>query len=176
MTLVAIRHLPTPWNEAGLLQGRADIPITPLDREQKERIQKNRRRLDRLGIFDVVVCSTLRRTRQTAVAYWYRRPMREKLLDEFHFGRYEGRPKTDVLAEMGNAWRNCPEAVELGETIRDLEARVRRFIATYQRYDQVLLFAHGCWLRSLKSIHDTGNVRGMNRIIIKNNQILTLHF
>lgn len=176
MTLVAVRHLPTPWNQAGLLQGRNDIPIAPPDAGQQRHIQQTRNKLDQFGPFDIVLCSRLQRTRQTALAYGYSDPVKDALLDEFHFGPYEGRPKADLETDLGEAWRERPDTLELGEGIAELERRIRRFLDTYRRYRRVLLFGHGCWLRALKAIHDTGHVRAMNRTAIENNQFLVLNF
>jgi len=176
MTLVAVRHLPTSWNRAGVIQGRNDIPITPPDAEQRRHIRLMREKLDQLGPFEIVLCSRLQRTRQTALAYGYAQPAEEALLDEFHFGPYEGTPKAGLEADLGDAWFHRPETLKLGESIPELEARIRHFLAAYSQYDRVLLFGHGCWLRALKAIHDSGQVRLMNQMAIENNQFLIFTF
>ena len=176
MILVAIRHLRTPWNRAGLLQGRVDISIEQPNRRQQKKIKDARRKLDRLGPFNLVVCSTLRRTRQTAAAYGFKRPIQEPLLDEFDFGHYEGSEKSQLAKKLGAPWIKQPRAVKLGESVRGLERRIRKFLRKCNRYDRVLLFGHGCWLRALKSIHKVGDARQMNLITIRNDQLLILRF
>ena len=176
MILVAIRHLRTPWNRGGLLQGRADIPIDPPDSVQRKKIQEIRRKLDRFEPFDLVVSSTLSRTRQTAVAYGFKRPVREPLLDEFDFGICEGTKKALLAKKLGAAWIKQPHTIKLGESVRNFEQRINKFLRKYRRRNRILLFGHGCWLRALKSIHKVGDVRQMNLTTIRNDQLLILRF
>lgn len=176
MTLVAVRHLPTLWNKAGVIQGQNDISILPPDAKQQLQIHQARERLERYGPFELVLCSRLRRTRQTALAYGYPLPSEDKLLDEFHFGPYEGVPKAQLESELGDAWLHRPDTLTLGEAISELEARIRRFLVEYSKYERLLIFGHGCWLRALKALHDTGSIRPMNQMTIENNRFLVLTF
>lgn len=176
MTLVVIRHLPTAWNLSERLQGRADIAIAPPDSKELEVIQENRTKLSLLGPFDKIICSNLQRTRQSAEIYGYENPMCEPLLAELDFGRYEGALRKEMLAEIGDAWTNSPQTLELGESISQLEKRVRDFLVNYNQHKRVLVFGHGCWCRALKSIHETGNVNAMNQLTVRNNEVLVLDF
>ena len=176
MILVAVRHLQTPWNRAGVLQGRADIAIERPGRRQQNKIKKIRRSLDRLGLFDLVICSDLRRTRQTASAYGFKRLIRDPLLDEFDFGVFEGTKKAMLPQKLGTAWIKQPHEIKLGESVRALEKRIRKFLRKYAGHERILVFGHGCWLRALKSIHEIGDVRRMNRMAIRNDQVLILRF
>lgn len=176
MILVAVRHLPTAWNKLHQLQGRRDIEIEPLAAAQRREIEENRRQLQELGPFAKVLCSTLQRTAQTAALYGYPDAMREPLLDEFDFGRFEGQPRDQFLAELKEVWMEHPEDLVLGESMKALEQRVRQFLADYEKYKVVLLFGHGCWLRALHSLHSSGSINGMNRLVIPNNQLLKFTF
>lgn len=55
-----LRHGQSEWNAAGRWQGQADIDLTDLGHEQA------RRATERLGMFDAVASSDLRRARTTA--------------------------------------------------------------------------------------------------------------
>jgi probable phosphoglycerate mutase len=176
MTLVALRHLPTEWNRTGKLQGRADTPIGELTPGQLEAIQHNRAQLDALGPFEAVFCSTLRRTTQTAVAYGFPKAQRDPLLDEFDFGIYEGKARTEMLAGVGEQWLHAPHTLELGEKMTSLETRIRAFLARESHRDRVLIFGHGCWLRGLLSIRQQGDMAATNRVTLVENQMLQFDF
>lgn len=172
MRLVAVRHLLTAWNREGRLQGRADIPILPPDASLREIINQNRRQLEQLGPFDLVCCSTRRRTIQTASAYGFTNPQPDPLLDEFDFGDYEGRLREEMLAAVGQQWLETPHTLELGEKMADLEKRIREFLYQYRSRQRVLIFGHGCWLRGLLSLQQCGTMAATNRVKLADNQIL----
>jgi broad specificity phosphatase PhoE len=176
MTLIALRHLPTGWNLAGRLQGRADMSIATLTAEQQEAIRQNHIALDALGPFDAIFCSTRKRTLQTAAVYGFDNPMTEALLDEFDFGRYEGWTRDEMLADVGDQWLNAPHTLVLGEKMTDLEMRIRKFLAHVSSYKRVLMFGHGCWLRGLLSLQRSGDMRDTNRVTLAENQILRFDF
>lgn len=176
MRLVVVRHLPTEWNRADKLQGRADIEIATPDESELSRIAENRSRLEALGPFDRVVCSTLRRTAETARIYGYDVIERSPLLDEFNFGRFEGKSRKEFMAELGADWLDRPASIHLGERMTDLEERIRQFIRCCDSNSKVLAFTHGCWTRALKAIHETGSIDSMNRISVKNNEIHVFEF
>jgi len=58
--ILMLRHGQSEWNAAGRWQGQADIDLTDLGHEQA------RRAAERLGMFDAVISSDLRRARATA--------------------------------------------------------------------------------------------------------------
>lgn len=83
MKLLIIRHLPTKYNNSGMLQGRLDIDIEPPNQEQLLRIAENQREIRQVGPVDRVLCSSLNRTAQTALAYGYaeRACIREPIIE-----------------------------------------------------------------------------------------------
>ncbi len=172
MLLVCIRHLPTEWNVRGLLQGRRDTDLIEPDAGTLAGIRHGRERIDRLGPFDCVITSTLRRTRQTAELYGFHDGVAEPLLDECDFGEWEGRPRADMQATLGDRWMGDPRGLLLGESLDALEARIRQAAMKYSSYDRVLAFAHGSWMRALRSIIDRGDIRDMNRRWIDNGELL----
>jgi broad specificity phosphatase PhoE len=176
MRVALIRHLPTESNRAGLLQGRLDPPILPPDDETRVRIEQNRASLQReFPDFDHVLVSSLRRTAMTADAYGYLGGSRaEPLLDELDFGPYEARPRSEMLAEIGDTWFEAPDTLTLGEPIAALGDRVRSLLAKYGKARNLLLFGHGAWLRALLSLVREGSLRGMNKLTIEHNALTVL--
>jgi broad specificity phosphatase PhoE len=173
MQITLIRHLPTDWNKKSWLQGRKDIDISPPSEELKVEIEENKRHLVKLSPFDLVLSSTLKRTRQTATLYGYSAET-EKLLDELDFGPFEGAPKCKLLEKHGQEWLENPKALILGESLQSLENRVIVFAEKYQEYENLLVFGHGSWIRAFLSYLQSGDINQMNQITVKNNQCMTL--
>ncbi|MCU9614735.1 histidine phosphatase family protein [Caldibacillus lycopersici] len=173
MQITLIRHLPTDWNKKTKLQGRKDIPISPIILEDQIQITKNLKRLKKLPQPDMILASTLSRTMQTANAYGFTAQV-DTLLDELDFGTFEGRPKSLLMEMLGDQWLEEPLQVELGEKLTQLQQRVYLFLKKYQTYTHVLVFGHGAWIRALLSLIQTGNLNQMNKITLDNNQMITL--
>ena len=174
MKLVCIRHLPTEWNQLGLLQGRRDIDIAPPNEVAWQTIAENKAQLDGYGPFAHVFVSSLKRTQQTAVFYNFHKATVEPLLDEIDFGPYEGQPKTSLLQDWGDQWQQDPRALIFGEPLANLEARIKTFLTKYDTCSQLLLFGHGGWIRGLLSIIQYGDIRSMNQFVVKNNHLYEL--
>jgi broad specificity phosphatase PhoE len=168
-----VRHLPTEWNKSGLLQGSIDIPISKLSVKDKTKISSN---LDTLKKhkFDNVLTSTLIRTQQTANVYGYRSFKIEPLLDELNFGKYEGKPKTDLIKESDSLWIENPSSLMLGESMQNFEKRLKSFLINYGGYKKILVFGHGAVIRGLVSIKNEKNINMMNKKEIKNNSITVI--
>ncbi len=175
MELLVIRHLPTRYNNSGLLQGRLDIDIEPPNQEQRLRIAENRRKIRQAGHVDRVLCSSLNRTVQTALAYGYaeRACIREPLLNELDFGCYEGMPRQQMWDALGEAWWQSPENLVLGEPVLALQQRITGLLKKYAQAERLLLFSHGAWTRALLSYSRTGDISNMNRMTVNNNNMLS---
>ena len=176
MKLLVIRHLPTKYNNSGILQGRLDIDIEPPNQEQLLRIAENQRKIRQLGPVDRVLCSSLNRTAQTALAYGYaeRACIREPLLNELDFGCYEGLPRQEMWDALGEAWWQSPEYLVLGEPVLALQQRITGLLEKYAQAERLLLFSHGAWTRALLSYSQIGDIRDMNRMTVNNNDMLCL--
>ena len=172
MYLTLIRHLPTEWNKKTWLQGRRDIDLSPVKEEFANKINQNKELLKKHR-FDLVLASTLKRTHQTACLYGYH-PETEGLLDELDFGPFEGVPKQKLIEKYGNQWLDNPKELVLGESLKNLEARISLFLKKYKDYHHVLIFGHGSWIRGLFSYVHYGDITNMNKIIVENNQCMTL--
>ncbi|WP_077618498.1 histidine phosphatase family protein [Bacillus sinesaloumensis] len=172
MELTLIRHLPTRWNELGVLQGSKDIPILEVNDTNKLAIDENKQKLKQK--YSLVLTSTLIRTQQTAKAYGYEDFKLEPLLNELNFGEYEGKEKKLLIDAHSSDWFSQPRKLELGERLVDLENRMLTFIKKYKQYESILVFGHGSWIRACLSHYRYGTINKMNQFEIKNNQLLTI--
>lgn len=175
MQITLIRHLPTEWNKKTWLQGRRDIEISPLTKDLKNGVDNNLLLLKEMAPFDIVLASTLKRTHETANIYGYQ-PITEELLDELDFGPFEGLPKENLMKETNNQWVESPRGLVLGESVIELEKRIALFLEKYKRDNNVLVFGHGSWIRAMLSFYQYGHINNMNKLIVENNQCMTLTF
>lgn len=175
MHITLIRHLPTKWNQSNKLQGRKDIEITDISEIFQHKIEANKLLLKAFAPFDIVLASTLKRTHQTAKAYGYA-PETEGLLDELDFGQFEGVSKERLMTAFDGKWIEAPRELILGESLIDFEKRVIAFLKKYSDYTNLLVFGHGSWIRAIVSYHHYGDINKMNKMIIENNQCITLRF
>ncbi|WP_394232326.1 histidine phosphatase family protein [Niallia oryzisoli] len=175
MRATFIRHLPTEWNKKTLLQGKRDIDISPITERLQVEIHENQKLLSTLAPFNLVLASTLKRTHQTAQLYGYRAET-EGLLDELDFGPFEGRPKEELFKAYGRGWEDNPQEIVLGESVLNLEKRIRDFLDKYKQQENILLFGHGSWIRAIVSYAQYGHINYMNKIIVRNNECITLTF
>jgi len=172
MELTLIRHLPTEWNEKGVLQGSKDIPILELTDENKKAIEINKELLK--PTYSLILTSELTRTKQTAKGYGYESFEIEPLLNELNFGEFEGKEKKLLIETYKNEWFTHPGEIMLGEKISNLEIRVHSFLQKYKDFESILVFGHGSWIRACVSYLKFGTIDNMNQLEIKNNQLLTI--
>ncbi|MBD8068070.1 histidine phosphatase family protein [Bacillus sp. PS06] len=176
MEIAAIRHLPTEWNKKGVLQGSRNIPISPITNGFKHDIEVNKQKLINILPVDIVLTSSLIRTQQTAKSYGYESFQVEPLLDELNFGDYEGVPKSRLINDYSDVWMNSPRELTLGESLLDFEKRILSFIKEYKHYSKIIVFGHGSWMRGLISINQFGTINEMNKVVVKNNELLIVNF
>jgi broad specificity phosphatase PhoE len=175
MRITLIRHLPTEWNIKTWLQGRQDIDILPITDGDQHEIDRNQQALSEFLPFNLILASTLKRTHQTAELYGMN-VVTEPLLDELDFGEFEGRPKEDLIKELGETWFENPRALKLGENLVNLENRIVHFIEKYESYNNILVFGHGSWIRAFISLVQNGHINRMNQVHVPNNKCITLTF
>lgn len=147
--LYIVRHGETDWNVKKLLQGKTDIELNENGKHQAELLK------DKINInnIDVVICSPLIRTRQTAeilisnkldIKY-------DKLIVERGFGNYEGKPIEFEL--IGKQWDYKLNDKENGiESIQDCLKRAQRFIDKLNKeYNNknILIVSHGSFIKAL---------------------------
>lgn len=130
--LLVLRHAPTDWNEAGLIQGRADRPLS-----EAGRLRVSTWRLPPAAKEVRCVSSPLLRAMQTARLLGLR-PEAEPSLIEMDWGEWEGRSLAALRRELGGAMAEN-EAAGLdfrppgGESPRDVQARLRPFLLSLTR-------------------------------------------
>jgi len=119
--LILVRHGETSANARHLLQGRADLSLDELGRRQASALE---------GVASgasLVVCSPLRRARETAAAC---AQGHEVVIDErwveLDYGELDGRPVGEAWAPLWERWRSDPEfAPPGGESLAAVGRRVR---------------------------------------------------
>jgi probable phosphoglycerate mutase len=174
LKLYLIRHLQTPWNKEGKLQGSQDISVLAPSEDDVKKIILNTAILQDI-IFDITLTSELVRTQETASYYGIDSFQIEPLLNELDFGQFEGRPKQDLLDAIGDDWYKQLTKITLGESLKGFEMRMQEFISKYQgKY--VLVFAHGATIRALKALHEFGHIDSMNQLQVGNNELVILDF
>ncbi|WP_058529499.1 histidine phosphatase family protein [Legionella londiniensis] len=177
MHLYIIRHLQTDWNKKGLLQGSHDLSILPLAPDVAAAVQKQKKILEeKSNVFDLVLTSSLCRTQQTALEYGFSNFSVEPLANELNFGKYEGKSRELLIKELGQKWFDDPRELILGESIHNLELRIRAFLEKYQHIGRLLIFAHGSWTRAMISFVRFGNLKMMNQVEVLNNQLVELTY
>jgi broad specificity phosphatase PhoE len=117
--LVLVRHGRTTANATGLLLGRADPPLDEVGVAQAAALASVVAGARR------VVCSPLRRARETAAALGLPVEVDERWI-ELDYGDFDGRPLAEVPAEVWAQWRaDVAFAPPGGESLAALGERVR---------------------------------------------------
>src|SRR5207247_983451 len=131
VTLLAlIRHMPTEWNAAGILQGRGDLPLAD-DLAPDWRLPAE---LDGFAWLS----SPLRRAVETAWRLGIREAVVEPRLTEMEWGEWQGASLGALRARLG-AEMVLAEATGLdlrppgGESPREVQARVKPLLAEIAR-------------------------------------------
>jgi broad specificity phosphatase PhoE len=117
--LIVVRHGRTEANARGLLLGRADPSLDDIGRDQARALAGALPEATR------IVSSPLARCRQTAAAFGLPVVVDDRWI-ELDYGEWDGRPVSDVPADIWRQWRADPEfAPPGGESLTALGARVR---------------------------------------------------
>lgn len=144
--IVLVRHAETEWSVAKRFTGRTDLPLLPEGRDHAATLPR------RLGdwTFGTVLCSPLRRARETAeLAGLLDRAELVDDLMEWDYGDYEGRTRQAIEAERPG-WDLWTDGVPSGESPADVAARCDRLVTRVAALESdVAVVAHGHLLRSL---------------------------
>ena len=141
MRVALLRHGRTAWNEAGRLQGRSDVPLTP---EERERLSRLALPPDWRGAD--VLSSPLRRARETADILADGAVRTEAALVEMDLGAWEGRRGVDLLDDPASGYRHVEawgwdmRPPNGGETPRDVLGRAAPVLAGLAR--DTLIVSH----------------------------------
>lgn len=155
-----IRHGETDWNRQHRFQGKTDIPLNQLGREQAEQLIP---RMSLLSI-DAVYASPLLRAFETATIAVkdLKLPItKDERLMETNVGEAEGLTFEEMTLKFGEngieRWRSYEErdldfAYPNGESKRQMMFRVRSAvleISQTTQSDNIAIFAHGMVMRAL---------------------------
>lgn len=141
-----IRHGETEWSRDHRHTGWIDIALTPRGQDQARALAP----VVADWTFDGVLCSPLRRARETAELVGLGDVADiDDDLREWNYGAYEGRTADDIQRERPG-WSIWADGVEGGETIDEVATRAERVISRVRRMGlRVALVAHGHFLRIL---------------------------
>lgn len=155
MNLYIVRHGETEENVNNIIQGHQAGTLTALGHEQARLLAQRLRELR----FDAIYASDLGRVVDTAryILQYQTAPIEyDPLLRERGAGIYETHPRQRLWeAEMGSGLPLADFRPEGGESFRDLQDRVERFIDFLrQRHtdETILLVSHGGWNRQFLGV------------------------
>lgn len=170
VTLLIVRHSKTPWNIAGRIQGRSDIPLAPESEQATREAGKN------LPAPDAAYCSPLVRARRTAELLLEGTgvtPVPDARLVERDFGALDGKTYDELgLPDHTELFYVLDESVG-AEPSEEVFARVRSFLEdVLGKHDgeRVLVVSHGVCISYLiyALTHDRWDPSDYTMAYIKN--------
>lgn len=154
MYIYLMRHGKTEWNVLRRMQGRSDIPLNENGHAQAHRAAEAMADIP----FDLIVCSPLVRTQETALAVAKGRDVDivvDELLIEMGFGDLEGlvlreNPRCQLIFNEPEHY--IPSGG--GESYAELDERCRRVIENIilpleRNFSHVLLVTHGALIKGI---------------------------
>ena len=157
-TIVLVRHGETEWNRAGRWQGHADVPLSPIGRQQARLLADH---LQEQGVrFDHVYASDLGRALETAqiVAAALRVPVHPLIeLREMHIGGWSGLTSAEIRAAHPDQWALREAGGDFqrgghGETWAAFCIRIGKVLdhlVTTHPNERLLIVTHGGSIRAL---------------------------
>lgn len=143
--LILLRHGQSVWNAEKRLAGQADVSISQLGQEQIRQMQETVRALKPDG----VICSDLRRARESAALLGYKAPELDQRLREANLGRWEGEYIASLPGEDYQAWRagefTPPEGERWDAVCDRVEAALNELVAEGGSH---LVVSHGGVIRA----------------------------
>jgi broad specificity phosphatase PhoE len=137
-----VRHGQTELNRGGRLQGRLDVPLSPLGLQQAAAVARGYATEPVARVFS----SPLQRAYDTASAIAHEHGLTVEIderLIELDYGEWDGWKLTDVPPESWAAWRTEPDfAPPGGETLAAVAGRVTGFCSDLLGDDLVIAVSH----------------------------------
>ena len=146
-----IRHGHTEWSRTGRHTGVTDVPLLPEGETAARRLAPVLAKEH----FVLVLTSPMRRARTTAAQAGFTNAIVDGDLCEWNYGELEGITTSEIHSRGGvfADWRIWTGPVPGGETMGQVETRMRRVLARSEAADgTVLLFGHGHSLRVLTAL------------------------
>ena len=158
MKIYVMRHGQTDWNIERKIQGRTDIELNETGKQQAKQAQKE---VEKYNI-DVILCSPLKRTKETARIVSEGKNIeiiyRDELLER-NFGDLEGKSPFKEPLFANDEFYNYTKNIEMKnvETVRELCDRVWGLLDEIEKTypdKNVLLVTHGGTGRVIKAYFD----------------------
>jgi probable phosphoglycerate mutase len=141
--VVLVRHGETEWSRDGRHTGRTDVPLTEHGEEQARAVGAALRGRS----FALVLSSPRQRALETARLAGFSPRVRDELA-EWDYGEYEGL-RTAEIREQVPDWTIWRHGAPGGESPEQVGARADSVLAELPVEGDVLVFAHGHFLRVL---------------------------
>lgn len=168
-----IRHGETDWNKNHRFQGRTDIKLNDLGREQAARLRPVLQQLQVESVYSSPLIRALE-TAEIATQDIRVTIQKDDRLQETNIGDAEGLTMDELLLKFGDdallKWRSYDERLldfsfPNGESKREMMYRVRQVfldIAQNSNRNSVAIFAHGMVMRALTYIFSEGKGWDLN--------------
>ena len=143
MNLYVMRHGKTNWNEKGITQGKRKVRLNKSGAEQVRKVASDHKSCN----FDVIICSPLVRTMQTARImneYHNVKIIKDEALTEIGQGIFEGRGKKGLTDEEKTLKKVRSKEAGM-ETFEECYNRMGVFLSGIKEkynYQNVLLITH----------------------------------
>ncbi len=152
MRLYIVRHGQTDWNKLSKMQGKIDVPINEIGKNQAQNLKDKLSSIN----FDICFCSPLKRTLETAsiIVNNKCKIVTDARLTERGLGDLEG--KDYSLYDRLNFWNYDKNSGDYGvEKIKDLFARINNFLDYLKenyKDKTILVVSHHASIRALNFI------------------------
>ena len=171
--IYVVRHGETDWNKNHRFQGRTDIKLNEVGKEQALRLRSWMQQLQ----IESVYSSPLVRAYETAEIATQDLKItiqKDDRLQETNIGDAEGLTMDELLVKFGDdsliRWRNYEERLldfrfPNGESKREMMYRVRQVfldIAQNSNRNSVAIFAHGMVMRAMTYVFGEGKAWDLN--------------
>ena len=143
MNLYVMRHGRTCWNEKGIIQGHSNNRLSKTGKEQVREValaHKNTK-------FDIIVCSPLARTVQTANImnkFHNVKIVKDARIVEINQGKFSGR-KRNSMSEEERVLQQKRLKENGQETFEEIDARIKNFFDNVKNdypFENVLVVTH----------------------------------
>jgi len=143
MNLYVMRHGSTCWNEKGIIQGHSNNRLSALGKMQVEKVAKENKETK----FDIVICSPLMRTVQTANImnkYHKVKIVKDKRLIEIDQGIFSGRKRSSLTAKEEKI-QKLRLKKNGQESLKEIDDRVKDFLDNVKKdypFENILVVTH----------------------------------
>jgi broad specificity phosphatase PhoE len=143
-SIVIVRHGETEWSATLKHTSRTDVPLTAAGRRRAAELSSALAKS-----YSLVVCSPLRRARETCDLAGFKDPVIDPNLHEWQYGEYEGLT-TDEIRVGRPSWNLWRDGAPGGESPDEVGARADLVLQRLRAASgDALVFAHGHILRVL---------------------------